>query len=281
MDAATAGDNPSTCRHCLQLQLPLPLSLIPCWSLRSQWIWNDRVGFWIGDWGRQVFKTAERSESASNARRGAGYNVTRWVCLCDSAACWCVTTACTRSGCWSKYWLSLCSGLGGRDPLGDICNTRIVQVRWGGGVLAFHCRGYRTPSLRGIPLASRYGNASLSRGKLRIPRRPTLVLILTISKSRNISYDWRRDRAGALERYHPILMFNLRTVGILSSACTYNSRRGRLLFEWDWRDSTEKGGALLTMLDSKLWQYSGTQSILKHSIVGLTAIRLNSYSTLH
>jgi len=81
--------------------------------------------------------------------------------------------------------------------LSDICNARIVQQRLGGGVLTLDCRGYGTPSLRGIPLASRHGNASLSRWKLRIPRRPTLLLILTISKTSNISYDRSRVRMRA------------------------------------------------------------------------------------
>ena len=76
MDAATAGDHRSRYRHCLQLQLPLPLSLIPFCSSRSQWICNDRAGFWIMDGSRQVFKTVERSGSASNAGCGAGYNAT-------------------------------------------------------------------------------------------------------------------------------------------------------------------------------------------------------------
>jgi hypothetical protein len=37
------------------------------------------------------------------------------------------------------------------------------------------CRAYGTPSLRGIPLASRYINASARRQKLRIPSMPTCV----------------------------------------------------------------------------------------------------------
>jgi len=86
------------------------------------------------------------------------------------------------------------------------------------------CRGYATPSLGGIPLASWYQNASLSRGKFRIPRRPTLLLILTISKTWNISYDRRRDWVGALGRNHPIWIFDGNTKGILSSACICNSR---------------------------------------------------------
>jgi len=191
MNAATAGDHWSRCRHRLCLQLPLPLSLIHFCSLCLQWISNDRAGFWIRDGGRQVFKTIERSGSSSNAGCGAGYNATRWVCLWGSAGCWCVTTACTWRGGWSNYWPTLCSGRG------DICNARIVQQRWRGGVLTLNCRGYRTPSLWGIPLASRYGHASLSRGMLRIPRRPTLLVILTISKTLNISYDWRCHRVCA------------------------------------------------------------------------------------
>jgi len=88
--------------------------------------------------------------------------------------------------------------------LSDICNARIVQPRSGGGVLTMNCRGYGTPSLRGIPLASRYGNASHSRRKLRIPRRPTLLLIPTISKTSNIPYDQSRVTVSAFGRHSPI-----------------------------------------------------------------------------
>jgi len=77
------------------------------------------------------------------------------------------------------------------------------------------------------------------------------VLILTISKTFNISYDRRRDRVSALGRHHPIWMINVKTVGIISSACICNGRQGRLLFERPWRDSTKKGGAVLTVPDSK------------------------------
>jgi len=73
-----------------------------------------------------------------------------------------------------------------------------VQRRCGGGVLTRDCRGCRTPSLGGITLASQCGKASLSRGKLRIPRRPTLLLFL------NNSYDRSRARVRALGRYSPI-----------------------------------------------------------------------------
>jgi len=71
-------------------------------------------------------------------------------------------------------------------------------------------------------------------------------------------------------------MFDVKKVGIMSSACICNGRRGRLLFERPWRDSTKKGGALETALASKPLQYSGTRSLEKHSIMGLTGIRLNS-----
>jgi len=67
MDAATAADHRSRCRHRMRLQFPLPVFLIPFCSLRLRLIGNDRAGFWIRDGGRQVFKTAERSGSASNA----------------------------------------------------------------------------------------------------------------------------------------------------------------------------------------------------------------------
>jgi len=80
---------------------------------------------------------------------------------------------------------------------------------------------------------------------------PTLLLILTIRKTSNISYDRRHDRVRALGRHHPIWMFDVKTVGIISSACICNGRRSRLLFEGPWRDWTKKGGAVLTALDSK------------------------------
>jgi len=223
--------------HCLNLWISF------C-SSRWQWICNDRAGFCIRDVGRQVVRTAGRSGSASNAGFGAAYNATRWVCLCSSAGCWCVTTPCTQRGGWDNEWLSPCSGPGGNYALSDICNATIVQRRWGGVVLTLDCRGYGTPSLRGIPLASCYENTSLSRGKLRIPRKPTLLLILTISKTSNISCDQRRDRVRAFGRQHPIWMFHVETVGIISSPCICNSRRGRLLFEWPWRDSTYNGGTM-------------------------------------
>ena len=78
-----------------------------------------------------------------------------------------------------------------------------------------------------------------------------LLLILTISKTSNISYDRRRDRVRAWGRHHPIWMFDVNTVGIISSACICNGRQGRLLFERPCRDSTKKGGAVLTALDSQ------------------------------
>jgi len=77
MDAVTAGDHRLRCRHRLHLQLPLPLSLILFSSSQSEWICNDRAGFWIRDGGRQVLKTSERSGSDNNAGCGAGYNATR------------------------------------------------------------------------------------------------------------------------------------------------------------------------------------------------------------
>jgi len=142
------------CRHRLRLQLPLPLSLIPVCSSHSQWICNDRTGFWIRDGGRQVFKTAERGGSACSARCLAGFNVTHWVWLWGSSGCWCTTTACTwRSG-GGMYWMSLWSGWGGSHALSDNCHARIFQQRWGSGVLTMDCRGYWIPYWRGIPLAS-------------------------------------------------------------------------------------------------------------------------------
>jgi len=182
MDAATARDHRSRCSQHLQLQLPQPLYMIHFCSSCSQLIWNDHVSFWIGDGGRQVCRTAERSGIASDAGCGVGYDTTCSQCHCCSAGCWCASTACTRHGGWSRYWQSLCSGHGsGSYMLSDICNVRIVQRRCEGGVLTLECRGYETPCLRGIPLTSRYGNATVNCGKSRIHQMPTLLLMLTIS----------------------------------------------------------------------------------------------------
>jgi len=73
---ASAGDYCSRCRDLLSLQFPLPLSLIPFCSSGLQWICNDRTGFCIRDGGRQVFMTAGRSGSDSNAGCGVGYSAT-------------------------------------------------------------------------------------------------------------------------------------------------------------------------------------------------------------
>jgi len=179
------------------------------------------------------------------------------------------------------YWQLLCSGCGGCHSLGDMCNTRIVQQKWRGGILTLDCRGYGTPNLRGIPLASLYRNASLSKGMLTIPARPTLMLILMISKTWNISYDWSRGRVRALGRHSPKMIFDVKNIAMISPAWICTRRGGRFQFEWPWRDSTKQGGAVLTPIDSKLWQYSGTRSVGKHSIMGLTPIRLNSDYTQH
>jgi len=76
--------------------------------------------------------------------------------------------------------------------------------------------------------------------------------------------------------HSPISMFDVKKVGTIACACICNGRGGRLLFERPWRVSTKKGGAVWTALDSKPWQYSVTRSLEKHSIMGLTAIRLHS-----
>ena len=80
------------------------------------------------------------------------------------------------------------------------------------------CRGYGTPSLRGIALTSRYGNEFFSRGKLRILCWPTLKLILTISKTLNIAYDCSRVKVRAVGRLSPISMFDVKNVGIIACA---------------------------------------------------------------
>jgi len=93
-----------------------------------------------------------------------------------------------------------------------------------GAVLILDCRGYGTTSYRGISLASRYGNASASRKKLRCPRRPMVLLILSFSKTSNISYDQSQVRVRALGRNTPTWMFDVKKVGIISSVCICNGR---------------------------------------------------------
>ena len=181
------------------------------------------------------------SGSGSNGECGAGYNASRWVCLWASSGCWCATTACNGRGGWSIYCPSLCSRKSENDALSDISNTRIVQRRWVGGVFTLDCRGYGTPSLRGIPPASYYGNASLSMGKLRIPQRPILMLILMICMTSNISYDRSCIMVRPLGWHSSKWMFDIENVGVISSVCICNGRRGTLLLEWPGRDSTKKG----------------------------------------
>jgi hypothetical protein len=81
---------------------------------------------------------------------------------------------------------------------------------------------------------------------------PTLLLILAIPKTLNISYDRRQGCVRALDRHHLIWMFDVKTVGIISSACRSNGRQGRLLFERPWKNSRKKGGAVVAMLESNL-----------------------------
>jgi len=87
------------------------------------------------------------------------------------------------------------TGRGGSHTLSDICHARIVQRRSGGSVLTMDCRGYGTASRSGIPLDSRCGNASLSRGKLTISPRTRLLSFL------NHSYDSSFVRVRALGRH--------------------------------------------------------------------------------
>jgi len=82
-------------------------------------------------------------------------------------------------------------------------------------------------------------------------------------------------------------MFNFKNAAIMSFAWICNGRRSRLQFKQPGLEWTKKGGAVQTVLDSKIWQYSGTRSLEMHSTMGLTAIRLNWdqtqqwYSLLH
>jgi hypothetical protein len=55
----------------------------------------------------------------------------------------------------------------------------------------------------------------------------------------------------ALGMHIPISMIDIKKVGIISSACICNGRKGILQFEQAWTDSTTKGGAVETALDSK------------------------------
>jgi len=54
----------------------------------------------------------------------------------------------------------------------------------------------------------------------------------------------------AVGRNIPISMFDVKKVGIISSACICNGRGGRLLYEQLCADSTKNGGAVWTALDS-------------------------------
>jgi len=77
-----------------------------------------------------------------------------------------------------------------------------------------------------------------------MPRGPTLLLILEISKTSIISYDRSRERESAEGMHHRIWMFDVKTVGMISSAFLCNGRQGRLLFERPGRDSTKMGGGV-------------------------------------
>ena len=97
--------------------------------------------------------------------------------------------------------------------------------------MTLDCRNYGSASLSVIPNASRYGSASLSRRKLAISGRPTLLLILTMSKTWNISYDGSCLNERALGWHCLILMFHVKNVGIIACAFICNGRGGRQLFE--------------------------------------------------
>jgi len=158
------------------------------------------------------------------------YNATGCVFLHCSAGSWCATTACTLRSGWSIHWPSLCRGRGGSQALSHICDSTIVQRRWGGGVLTLDCRGYGTPSLRGIPLTSRCGMASPSRGKMRIPQRlPHLVF-------RTNLYEQSRGRVRSMGRHCPIYMFDIKYLGVITCPGICNGRRARIWSDWPGRD---------------------------------------------
>jgi len=72
------------------------------------------------------------------------------------------------------------------------------------------CKGFRTACLRGIPLASWYGNRLLSWQKFRIPQIPMLLLILKITKTFNISYNRSCVKVKALGEHSSILTFHVK-----------------------------------------------------------------------
>jgi hypothetical protein len=105
--------------------------------------------------------------------------------------------------------------------------------------------GYGTPSSSRIPVASQCGDRSRSRGKLRIPQRPMLLLFL------NNSYYRSCGRVRALGRHCPIYRFNVRNVVISFAAYIWISWRGRLLVKQPGRHSKNQGGTVYATLDSK------------------------------
>jgi hypothetical protein len=91
-----------------------------------------------------------------------------------------------RPGGWSICWPSLSSRQGESHALSNIYNTRIVQWRWGGGVLTLNCNCYGTSSLRELTSASWHGYKSLNWGKSGIPQRPKHLVVLIICNSSNM-----------------------------------------------------------------------------------------------
>jgi len=71
-----------------------------------------------------------------------------------------------------------------------------------------------------------------------------LLLIRTISKTSDISYDRSLVKVWALGKHSQILMFHVKNVGMIACACICNGRRGRLLFERPGRVLTKKGGSV-------------------------------------
>jgi hypothetical protein len=71
-----------------------------------------------------------------------------------------------------------------------------------------------------------------------------VLLILSIRKTLNISYDLSRVKDRALGRHSTILRFHVKNVGKIVCACICNGRRGGLLFERQGRVSTQMGGAV-------------------------------------
>jgi hypothetical protein len=187
-----------------------------------------------------------------------------WVCVPGSCWWWCATTTSTQRDSSSLYWSSLGSQQGEGHVLSDMCNTRYVQRIQGNGILTLDWRGYRTPSLRWIPLGSRYGNRSLSRGLLRSSPRHGLGLFLMMGHTSNISYDLSGIGVRASGTHSQLWLFNITIVAIISTLWICNIRDFRLVLGRPSRDLQYRvalGTWHWTPHQYHPWRYSGIRSL--------------------